>query len=101
MNRIESERRKVTGPVRRAMHGCRAAAFLLAAFVLATALGCSPASPTMEELGQLVYDPSQVPGHDRPYKLPHGLDEAKSADQGESDSPPAGAPAEPAAKPAE
>lgn len=47
----------------------------IAVCLLAIALGCSPAPPSMEELGRIVYDPSQVPGFDRPYSLPHGLGE--------------------------
>lgn len=90
MKRIESQRWKVTGTTRRA-----------AVLVLAAAIGCSPAPPTMEDLGQLVYDPSQVPGHDRPYKLPYGLEEAKSADQAEGQPPAEGESAESQAKPAE
>lgn len=90
MKRIESQRWKVTGTTRRA-----------AVLFLVAAIGCSPPPPTMEDLGQLVYDPSQVPGHDRPYKLPYGLDEAKSAGEAEGQRPAEGSPAESQAKPAE
>ncbi|HJT31880.1 MAG TPA: hypothetical protein VJ783_07480 [Pirellulales bacterium] len=96
MKRIESQRRKVTGPTRRAVRCGGAAAFLLV-----TAVGCSPSPPAMEDLGQLVYDPSQVPGSDRPYKLPYGLDEAKSAEEAEGEPPAEGSPVESQAKSAE
>lgn len=48
---------------------------LVGMLCLAAAIGCSPPPPTVEDLGQIVYDPSQVPGADRPYTLPHGLGE--------------------------
>lgn len=90
MKRIESQRWKVTGTTRRA-----------AVLVLSAAIGCSPPPPAMEDLGQLVYDPSQVPGHDRPYKLPYGLDEAKSAEEAEGQPPAEGSPPDSQATPAE
>lgn len=45
----------------------------IGAIVLAVSCGCAPPPPTIDDLGQIVYDVSQVPGHDRPYHLPHGL----------------------------
>ncbi|HEX7450036.1 MAG TPA: hypothetical protein VF306_20920 [Pirellulales bacterium] len=53
------------------MPGSRLAALLC----LAIAIGCAPPPPSIEDLGQIVYDPTQVPGADRPYTLPHGLGE--------------------------
>jgi hypothetical protein len=50
--------------------------------ILATVLfigvsGCAPSPPKPEELGRVVYDPSEVPGMDKPYHPPE-LDELKS-----------------------
>lgn len=97
MNRIESQRRKVTGATRRAVR----CGNTIVGMVLAAAAGCSPPTPTMEDLGQLVYDPSQVPGSDRPYKLPHGLEDAVSVNEAESQSPAVGSPPESQVTPAE
>jgi hypothetical protein len=38
--------------------------------------GCAPSPPKPEELGRVVYDPSEVPGMDKPYHPPE-LDELK------------------------
>lgn len=46
---------------------------IVAAISLAMSCGCAPPPPTIDDLGQIVYDVSQVPGHDRPYHLPQGL----------------------------
>lgn len=48
---------------------------LAALLCLAMAIGCAPPPPSIEDLGQIVYDPTQVPGADRSYTLPHGLGE--------------------------
>lgn len=46
---------------------------IVGAIALAMSCGCAPPPPTIDDLGQIVYDVSQVPGHDRPYHLPQGL----------------------------
>ncbi len=43
---------------------------MLAAVYLVSVTGCAPSPPKPEQLGRVVYSPSQVPGLDEPYKLP-------------------------------
>ncbi|HEX5446768.1 MAG TPA: hypothetical protein VFW87_23320 [Pirellulales bacterium] len=65
---------------------------LLAALaLLATPLGCSPPRPSAEDLGQIVYEPSFVPGADQHYTLPYGLDKDAPPDAHEASQTSSGA----------
>ncbi|HUY36556.1 MAG TPA: hypothetical protein VMV69_27720 [Pirellulales bacterium] len=43
---------------------------MLASLFLLSLTGCAPSPPKPEELGRVVYDPTQVPGMDKPYRAP-------------------------------
>jgi hypothetical protein len=50
--------------------------------------GCGPVPPSSEELGQVVFKESEVPGADRPYVLPKYLQELKTNGKMTQERPP-------------
>lgn len=50
---------------------------------LSGVLGCEPAPPPTDDLGQIIYDPKEVPGANRKYTLPDRIERKKpEASQG-------------------
>ena len=49
--------------------------------------GCDPAPPSREELGRIEFNPSKVPGADKPYTLPQYLRDAPPAEEKEGRKP--------------
>ena len=63
--------------------------FLSASFIVTACLlsGCEPAPPSREELGRIEFNPSKVPGADKPYTLPQYLRDAPPAEEKEGRKP--------------